>query len=158
MAATVSGTIEVRVPTGIVVAEVRVFDDEISDHDPIVVAGDPAQLRPYPSRELGEPKRFGDIVDRAAVETDDHIDLRSTGGQHDDGQRGLPDEKLAAHVDTVAVRQTKIEEDEIGTAVTSEQRRLGTRTSPRDFDPFRSQRALQVGADAFVVLDDQDAS
>ena len=119
--------------------------------------GDP-QPRPDPGDQLGEPKRFGDVVVRSRIESDDHVDLLRTGGEHDDRQCGTFGAHLAADVESVEVGQRQVEQHEVGCVVFEPLERGEAGVDVDDIEPFGAQHAQQRLADAGVVFDEEQGS
>ena len=107
------------------------IDDQLADHDAVVVVRDPAQVGAHARRELREPKRLGDVVDRAAVEPDDHVDLGVARRQDDDRERGLLREERPADVDAVPVGKSEIEQHEVGRLLARHRPRRRRGAGPR---------------------------
>ena len=116
-------------------------------------AGSPtraAQQRADAGEQLGEPERLGDVVVGAGVEPDDEVDLVGARGEHEDrgGQAVVADR--TRDVEAVHVRQTEVEDDEVGRRGTVD--RTLTRALHAHVVTFTTEGASQRLGNRRVVL------
>ena len=118
---------------------------------------EPAQQRPDPGQQLGEPERLADVVVGARVEADDEVDLVGARGEHEDGEVGDVGPQPAADLEAVHAGQAEVEHEQVDAAPRT--RSSATIPSPGDRRPRspRAARARESGsAIAGVVLGEQD--
>ncbi len=117
---------------------------------------DAAQQRVDACHQLGEREGLGDVVVGADVEADHLVDLRTLGGEHEDGRRHLLSQD-AADLEPAELGQHQVEQDEVGTDAA----RLGERLRPgprlADLVPLLDEVVAQRLADVGLVLDHEDA-
>src|SRR5690349_574467 len=72
------------------------------------------QVRSDARQELGEPERLGDVVVATGIETEHDVDLAVTRGEDHDRHVRVGPADPAAHLDAVEIRQTEVEQDQLG--------------------------------------------
>ena len=120
-------------------------------------SGGTAQRRANPRQQLGHAEGFAQVVVRAGVERLDLIMLLDTRGQNDDGHRA-PGAYLSNEVRAVTVRQTQIENDEIGLARAGFNQAALQGVRLEHAEAFRFQDVAHEAPDLLFVLDDQNSA
>ncbi len=100
--------------------------------------------------------RLGDVVLCAALERGaSHVD-RAVRGDQNDRKRGIAVSDFAEHVETVAVGQTDVEQEEIERVVLKLSQALAAGFGAGYDITFRAEQEFQTFADFALVINDED--
>jgi hypothetical protein len=111
-----------------------------------------------PGKQFGQPKRLGQVVVGAGLETDDDVDLLVPRRQdHDDTVR-LRRPQLPAHVDAIKIGQAEIQKHQVEDFALHDAQRIGSVLDPRDIMRVGLQAGVHSPSDGDVVLHHQQAS
>jgi len=120
-------------------------------------SGGTAQRRTNPRQQLGHAEGFAQVVVGASVERLDLIMLVDTRGQNDDGHRA-PGAYLSNEARAVTVRQTQIENDEIGLARAGFNQAALQGVRLQHAEAFHFQGVAHEAPDLLFILDDQNSA
>jgi hypothetical protein len=87
--------------------------DDVGGGGRLLAVGAP-QHGPHSRQQLGNRKRFGDVVVGTELETEHLVGFRRPRRQHDDRRRIRARAQFAADVEAVFLRQHDVENDEVG--------------------------------------------
>jgi len=119
---------------------------------------DPPQNRLNARNQFCLVERLCDVVVRADLKARDLIGIKRLNGQDDDGDvfRARIRPELAAHLETVFVRQLKVQDDKVGLGPLQLFKRIGSALGPDGDEPFLGQDILDQLPDILVIIDDHD--
>ncbi len=119
-----------------------------------------AQHGPDPGDDLARAERLGHVVVRPGREPDERVDLLGARRDEDDVDVRRATHR-PQHVEAVEVRQTDVEQDEVGGAAVRRERpaqRLGAGARLGHEMALGLEVGAQHGADLGLVVDDEDAA
>ena len=117
----------------------------------------PAQPRPDPRDQLLRLERLDDVVVRAGLEAQDHVDGVALGREHDDRHAGLGAD-LAADVDPVDTWQHQVEQHKIGVSVPEHLHRLVPVGDEGRLESLATEHDAEHLGQGGVVVDDEDTT
>ena len=111
--------------------------------------------RAHSRHELPRAERLGHVVVSTELKADEGVRFVGPGGEHDDGQAARPADR-AGHVQAVAVRQSQVEHDEVGSLCARDAQRGLRGPRGQDAEPSVGQVIGREPADVRRVVDDED--
>ncbi len=114
-----------------------------------------AQRHPNPCQQLADAERFGEVIIGAGVQRVYLVLLVGTGGQHDNRNRA-PLAQIPDVINTVAVGQTQIENNQIRFTGRGFDQSPLQRFSVEYATAFVLQRVADKTPDLFLIFYDQD--
>ena len=118
-------------------------------------AGTAPQVGPDPGQQLGQAKRFGEVVVGAGLQADDHVDLLVPRGQHHQHAPRLSRAQAPADLDAVHIGQTEIQQCQIEDSSPSRGQRVAAGSGQHHGMPVGAQAGGQDVPDGGVVLHHQ---
>jgi hypothetical protein len=112
----------------------------------------PAQVRPHPGQQLGQPHRLGQVVVRAGFQAHHDVHLLGAGGENDQDRRGVAGPQLPAYLNAVQVGQAQVQQHQIEVRFGGRVQRAPAGALPPDLVAVCTQARLQHAADGLVVL------
>jgi hypothetical protein len=106
--------------------------------------------------QLAHFERFGHIVVRAKLETDDHVDGVALRGEHDDRHARTLGTQPAADVEPAHAREVHVEDDQVRVLLASEIETLDARCRLDERVVLGARRKAHDFATRLVVLDDEN--
>ena len=126
-------------------------------HDPLLVglaAAGPAEERPDPRPQLGQPERLRDVVVGAELQGAHLGRLLAARREHEDRHRRLVAD-AGDHGEPVLVGQAEVEQDAVGPIGVPGRQRLGDRARDVDPEPVAAEVGRRRVPDRGLVLDEQ---
>ncbi len=117
----------------------------------------PAQPRPDPGHELLGLERLDDVVVRARLQADHHVDRVALRRQHHDRHAGLGSDQ-PADLNAVTAGQHQIEQYKIGFGLPKSSERFVAVRYERRLETLTTKHDSEHLGQCCVVVDDQDAS
>jgi hypothetical protein len=115
-----------------------------------------AEVGTQPGHQLDGPKRLEDEVVGAAVQRGNGVGLVGPGRHHDQDQLRIPLAQGVAQVQPLGVRQSEIQQDQVGRAFGEQLLGLRRGFRPPHLVARSGQHPDQPGAQTDVVLHHQD--